>query len=154
MPVVHEGMLKAQNRKFAIIVTRFNSFLTDRLLEGALDTIRRHGGDTETVDVFKAPGCFEIPVLAKKVAAKGTYDAIICLGCLIRGDTPHFDYISAECTKGIAQTALDFGLPVAYGVITTENLDQAIQRSGTKAGNKGSEAALAAIEMADLFAQI
>ncbi len=154
MPVIHEGMLNANGRKFAIIVTRFNSFLTDRLLEGALDTIRRHGGDTETVHIYKAPGCFEIPVLAKKVAAKGECDAIICLGCLIRGDTPHFDYISSECTKGIAQTALEYGIPVAYGVITAETLDQAIQRSGTKAGNKGSEAALAAVEMADLFSQI
>ncbi len=154
MPVIHEGILNAQGKKFAIVVTRFNSFLTDRLLEGALDTIHRHGGDIETLDVYKAPGCFEIPVLAKKIAAKGGVDAIICLGVLIRGDTPHFDYISSECTKGIAQTALEYGLPVAYGVITADTLDQAIHRSGTKAGNKGSEAALAAIEMADLFKNI
>ena len=154
MPVIHEGILNAQGKKFAIIVARFNSFLTERILEGAIDTIRRHGGDADSLDVYKVPGCFEIPVLAKKLASKGGVDAIICLGCLIRGETPHFDYISAECTKGIAQTALEYGLPVAYGVVTAETLDQAINRAGTKAGNKGAEAALAAIEMADLFAQI
>lgn len=154
MPVFHEGMLNAQGKKFAVLVSRFNSFLTERMLEGAVDTIRRHGGDTDAMPVYRVPGCFEIPVLAKKLAAAGSFDAIICLGCLIRGETPHFDYISAECTKGIAQTALEYGLPVAYGVVTAETLDQAINRAGTKAGNKGAEAALAAIEMADLFARI
>ena len=154
MTVIHEGILNAQNLKIAVVVTRFNSFITERLIEGALDTIKRHGGNLEDVEIFKVPGCFEIPVAADKIAASGKFSAIVCLGALIRGATPHFDYIAAECTKGIAQTALEFGIPVAYGVITTENLDQAIQRSGTKAGNKGSDAARTAIEMANLLKEI
>lgn len=154
MPIIHEGNLNAQNHRIAIIVTRFNSFITERLLEGALDTIKRHGGDLDSVEIFKVPGCFEIPVAADKMAASKKFDAIICLGCLIRGATPHFDYISAECTKGIAQLALNYHMPISYGVITADTLDQAIDRAGTKAGNKGAEAALAAIEMADLFTKL
>ena len=153
MPIIHEGNLNAQNQRIAIIVTRFNSFITDRLLDGALDTIKRHGGDLERVEIYKVPGCFEIPVTADKIAASKKFDVIICLGCLIRGATPHFDYISAECTKGIAQLALNYHMPITYGVITADTLDQAIDRAGTKAGNKGAEAALAAIELADLFAK-
>ena len=152
MPIIHEGNLNAKNLHIAIIVTRFNSFITERLLDGAMDTIKRHGGDLDRLEIFKVPGCFEIPVAADKLAASKKFDAIICLGCLIRGATPHFDYISAECTKGIAQLALNYHMPISYGVITADTLDQAIDRAGTKAGNKGSEAALAAIEMADLFA--
>ena len=151
MPIIHEGNLTAKNQRIAIIVTRFNSFITDRLLEGALDTIKRHGGDLDHVEIFKVPGCFEIPIAADRVAASKNFDAIVCLGCLIRGATPHFDYISAECTKGIAQLALNHHMPITYGVITADTLDQAIDRAGTKAGNKGAEAALAAIEVADLF---
>ncbi|MBR4984348.1 MAG: 6,7-dimethyl-8-ribityllumazine synthase [Proteobacteria bacterium] len=154
MTIIHEGLFKAQDLRIAIVVARFNSFITERLVEGALDTIRRHGGDLENVEIFKVPGCFEIPVAADKIASAGKFDAIVCLGALIRGATPHFDYIAAECTKGIAQLSLQYHLPMAYGVITADTLDQAIDRAGTKAGNKGAEAALAAIEMADLFRSI
>ncbi len=154
MTRIHEGMLTAQNKRFAIVVSRFNSFITDRLLEGALDVIQRHGGNLDTVEVFKVPGCFEIPMAADKIASSKRFDAIICLGALIRGATPHFDYISAECTKGIAQLALNYHMPVTYGVITADTLEQAVDRAGTKAGNKGAEAALAAVEMADLFGSI
>jgi 6,7-dimethyl-8-ribityllumazine synthase len=151
MTTIHEGMLNAQGLKIAIIVARFNSFITDRLVEGALDTIRRHNGDVDSVEIFKVPGCFEIPMAADRVAMSKKFDAIVCLGALIRGATPHFDYISAECTKGIAQLALNYHMPISYGVITADTVEQAIDRAGTKAGNKGAEAALAAIEMADLF---
>ncbi len=154
MTRIHEGMLTAQNKRFAIVVSRFNSFITDRLLEGALDVIQRHGGNLDTVEVFKVPGCFEIPMAADRIASSKRFDAIICLGALIRGATPHFDYISAECTKGIAQLALNYHMPVTYGVITADTLEQAVDRAGTKAGNKGAEAALAAVEMADLFSSI
>ena len=154
MTRIHEGMLTAQNKRFAIVVSRFNSFITDRLLEGALDVIQRHGGNLDTVEVFKVPGCFEIPMAADRIASSKRFDAIICLGALIRGATPHFDYISAECTKGIAQLALNYHMPVTYGVITADTLEQAVERAGTKAGNKGAEAALAAVEMADLFSSI
>ena len=154
MTTIHEGMLNAQNLKIAIIVARFNSFITERLVEGALDTIKRHNGDLDKVEVFKVPGCFEIPQMADKLAASKKFDAIICLGALIRGATPHFDYIAAECTKGIAQLALNYHMPISYGVITADTLDQAIDRAGTKAGNKGAEATLAAIEMADLFREM
>jgi 6,7-dimethyl-8-ribityllumazine synthase len=151
MTTIHEGMLNAQGLKIAIIVARFNSFITDRLVEGALDTIRRHNGDVDSVEIYKVPGCFEIPMAADRVAMSKKFDAIVCLGALIRGATPHFDYISAECTKGIAQLALNYHMPISYGVITADTVEQAIDRAGTKAGNKGAEAALAAIEMADLF---
>ena len=151
MTTIHEGMLNAQGLKIAIIVARFNSFITDRLVEGALDTIRRHNGDVDSVEIYKVPGCFEIPMAADRVAMSKKFDAIVCLGALIRGATPHFDYISAECTKGIAPLALNYHMPISYGVITADTVEQAIDRAGTKAGNKGAEAALAAIEMADLF---
>ena len=154
MTVIHEGILNAQDLKIAVVVTRFNSFITERLIEGALDTIKRHGGNLDDVEIFKVPGCFEIPVAADKIAASHKFDAIVCLGALIRGATPHFDYIAAECTKGIAQLALNYHMPISYGVITADTLDQAIDRAGTKAGNKGAEAALAAIEMAQLFHNI
>ncbi len=151
MTTIHEGMLNAQGLKIAIIVARFNSFITERLVEGALDTIRRHNGNIDSVEIYKVPGCFEIPMAADRVAMSKKFDAIVCLGALIRGATPHFDYISAECTKGIAQLALQYHMPISYGVITADTVEQAIDRAGTKAGNKGAEAALAAIEMADLF---
>jgi 6,7-dimethyl-8-ribityllumazine synthase len=154
MPKVIEGNLSAAGLKFAVIVSRFNSIITDRLLEGALDAIARTGGDTEQVTVYRTPGGYEIPAATQRVAQAGGVDAIIALGAVIRGATPHFEYIAAEVTKGLAQVQLDVGIPISYGVITPDTLEQAIERAGSKAGNKGFEAAMAAIEMANLFAQI
>ncbi len=149
-----EGHLIADGLRIAIVVGRFNNFLSERLLEGALDTIHRHGGDTDKALVIRVPGAFEIPMAAKKVVQTGKFDAVVCLGALIRGATPHFDWISSEVTKGIANVSLESGIPVAYGVITTDTIEQAIERSGTKAGNKGHEATLAAIEMANLYREL
>jgi len=154
MPKIFEGQLAAKGNKFGIIVSRFNELISKKLLEGALDCLGRHGADLENVDVAWVPGSFEIPATAKIMAASKKYDALICLGAVIRGATPHFEYIAAEVTKGIAQVSLEFGLPVSYGVITPDNLEQALERAGTKAGNKGWDAALGAIEMVDLFAQL
>ena len=148
-----EGDLQGQGLKVAIVVSRFNAFITDRLLEGAMDGLRRHGVEDKDILVIKVPGSFELPLGVRK-AAKGKADAVIALGALIRGGTPHFDYLSAEVTKGIAQVTLDSGVPVAFGVLTTDTIEQAIERAGTKAGNKGFEAALSAIEMAKLLRQI
>lgn len=145
-----EGNLKADGKKFGIIVARFNSFICDKLLEGALDSLLRSGADDADIDVVRVPGAFEIPLIAKKMATSQKYDAIICLGVVIRGATPHFDVVVNEVSKGSAQVGLDSGVPVIFGVLTTETIEQAIERSGTKAGNKGSEVAVAAIEMADL----
>lgn len=153
-PKVIEGKLSAGGLKFAIVVSRFNEFITSRLLEGALDALLRHDGDEELIEVVKVPGSFEIPPTAKKLALSGRYDAIICLGAVIRGATPHFEHIAAEAAKGIAQAAFETGVPVLFGVITAETLEQAIERAGAKEGNKGFDAALAAIEMANLFAQL
>lgn len=152
--MIYEGYLVNSAQKFAVVAARFNNFITDRLVEGALDTIERHGGNKQNVDIFRVPGCFEIPMAAQKIASKNKYDAIICLGALIRGETPHFDYIAAECTKGIAQVALQSNIPVTYGIITANTVDQAVNRAGVKVGNKGADAALAAIEMTDLFRNI
>lgn len=149
--MVTEGKLKAEEFKFAIVVARFNSFITDRLLEGALDCLRRHGAKEENLEIFRVPGAFEIPLLAKKIAKKKGVDAIICLGAVIKGDTPHFHYIASETTKGIAQVSLETEKPISFGVITAETLEEAIERAGTKAGNKGFEAALSAIEMVNLM---
>lgn len=154
MPHVVEGNLSAAGLRFGIVCSRFNSFITDRLLEGALDAIKRSGGDLEAVTIFRTPGAFEIPALVKRVAQKHPCDAIICLGAVIRGATPHFEYIAAEVTKGIAQVQLEADIPISYGVITPDTIEQAIERAGTKAGNKGFDAALAAIEMATLFRQL
>lgn len=151
MPNYFEGNLVATGLRFGIVVSRWNGFITERLLEGALDTLKRHGADTDTVDIARVPGAFEVPLIAQRMARSGRYDAVICLGCLIRGSTPHFDYISGDCTKGISQAAAQSGIPVTFGVLTTESIEQAIERAGTKAGNKGSEAAGAAIEMANLL---
>lgn len=145
-----EGKLIVTNEKFAIIVSRFNEFISSKLLSGAIDELTRHGVEENNITVIWSPGAFEIPVLAKKLAKSGTYDSIIALGAIIRGSTPHFDYVSAELSKGIASVSLDTGVPVIFGVLTTENIEQAIERAGTKAGNKGSDAAKAAIEMANL----
>ena len=155
MPHIVEGHLSAADLDFAIIVSRFNEFITARLLDGALDALIRHGASDDRVTVFRVPGSFEIPLLAKKLVQSGRAgDAMICLGTLIRGATPHFDYIASEATKGIANTALESGIPVSFGVLTTDTLEQAIERAGSKAGNKGWEAALSAIEMANLYRQL
>ena len=151
---VIEGHLSAQGLKFAVISARFNSFIVEQLELGALDAIRRHGGSLDDVKVYKAPGAYELPVLAKKVAQTGAFDAIIALGAVIRGSTPHFDYVANECVKGLATVSLDHGLHISFGVLTVDSIEQAIERAGTKAGNKGAEAALAAIEMADLLRQV
>ncbi|MFQ3621733.1 MAG: 6,7-dimethyl-8-ribityllumazine synthase [Spirochaetales bacterium] len=148
------GRLKAEGKRFAIVVSRFNSLISDRLLEGALDCLLRHGGDTEHITVVRVPGSFEIPLVALKLAKSGNYHAVICLGAVIRGATPHFDYVAAEAAKGIAQAALSSSVPVIFGVLTTDTLEQAVERAGSKAGNKGWDAALSAIEMADLMVRI
>jgi 6,7-dimethyl-8-ribityllumazine synthase len=154
MGKIYEGNLVAKGKKFAIILSRFNDFITKRLLEGAMDTLKRHEADEKDIDIYFVPGSFEIPYVANKVAKSKKYNAILCLGAIIRGDTPHFDYIASETSKGIASTALETGVPVIFGILTTDNIEQAIERAGTKAGNKGSEAALSAIEMANLYSQI
>ena len=151
MPRVLEGHLRAEGFRFGIIVSRFNDFISSRLAEGAMDALVRHGADQEQVSLVKVPGAFEIPVTAKKMAASGRYDAIVCLGAVIRGATPHFEYVAAEVSKGIANVSLDTGIPVTFGVLTTDNLEQAIERAGSKSGNKGWEAAVSAIEMVNLY---
>jgi len=148
---VFEGKLLAQGLRFGIIVSRFNDFICDRLLGGAMDALKRSGADEGSIDVYKVPGAFEIPLVAKKVADAGLYDAVICLGAVIRGATPHFDYVANEVSKGIASVSLETGVPISFGVLTTDTLEQAIERAGSKAGNKGWEAALAAIEMTNLI---
>ncbi|CAG35830.1 6,7-dimethyl-8-ribityllumazine synthase [Desulfotalea psychrophila] len=150
MPNFIEGNLKADGKKFAIIVARFNSFISDKLLDGALDSLVRSGATDSDIDVVRVPGAYEIPLIAKKLAASLKYDAVICLGAVIRGATPHFDVVVNEVSKGSAQVSLETGVPVLFGVLTTETIEQAIERSGTKAGNKGSDVAIAAIEMANL----
>jgi 6,7-dimethyl-8-ribityllumazine synthase len=155
MPVKQiDGVLSAKDTRFALVVARFNDFIGQKLVEGAIDCIRRHGGSEENIAIYRCPGAFELPMVAKKVALSGKFDAIITLGAIIRGSTPHFDVIAAEATKGIAQVALDTMVPIAFGVLTTENIEQAIERAGTKAGNKGFDAAMTAIEMVNLYRQI
>ncbi|WP_432821965.1 6,7-dimethyl-8-ribityllumazine synthase [Trichloromonas sp.] len=154
MSKVIEGNLDAAGLKFGLVVGRFNSFIGDRLVEGAVDALVRHGADQDQITIAKVPGAFEIPMTAKKMAASGNYDALICLGAVIRGSTPHFDYVSAEVSKGVASVSLDSGIPVAFGVLTTDNIEQAIERAGTKAGNKGFEAAVTAIEMVNLYKKL
>jgi 6,7-dimethyl-8-ribityllumazine synthase len=154
MARVFEGKLQAEGMKFAIVVSRFNDFIGDHLVAGALDALNRNGAREKDVAVFKVPGAFEIPLVAKQLALQKKYDAIICLGAVIRGATPHFEYVSAEVSKGIANASLETGIPMAFGVITTDTLEQAIERAGSKAGNKGWSSAIAAIEMVDLFKQI
>ena len=154
MAKTFEGKLLAEGLKFGIVVSRFNEFITSKLLAGALDALVRHGGSSDNVEVAWVPGTFEIPVIASKMASSGKYDAVICLGAVIRGATPHFDYIASEVTKGIAQVGMQTGVPTIFGVITTDTIEQAIERAGTKAGNKGFDAAEAAIEMANLLRAI
>jgi 6,7-dimethyl-8-ribityllumazine synthase len=146
-----EGMLTAEGKKFGIVVGRFNEFISSKLVAGSIDCLVRHGGQERDIDTAWVPGAFEIPLIAKKMAATKRYDAIICLGAVIRGSTPHFDFVAAESAKGIARVSLDTDVPVIFGVITTDNIEQAIERAGTKSGNKGWEAALSAIEMASLL---
>jgi 6,7-dimethyl-8-ribityllumazine synthase len=151
MPKVLEGKVDAKGLKFALVVSRYNDFINVRLLEGALDCLMRNGAEEKNLTVVKVPGAFEIPLAAQKVAGSGRYDAVICLGCVLRGATPHFEYISSEVAKGIAKVSLESGVPVSFGVITADTLEQAIERAGTKAGNKGWDAAHSAIEMVTLF---
>jgi 6,7-dimethyl-8-ribityllumazine synthase len=150
---IYEGQLVAQGLKVGIIVGRFNEFIGGKLLSGAIDGLKRHGVREDDIEVLWVPGAFEIPLMAKKMAKSAKYDAVICLGAVIRGATPHFDYVSGEVTKGIASVSLDTEIPVVFGVLTTDTIDQAIERAGTKAGNKGYDAAVTAIEMANLIEQ-
>jgi 6,7-dimethyl-8-ribityllumazine synthase len=149
-----EGELQAKGLKFGIVISRFNEFITSKLLDGAKDALVRHGAREDDIDVAKVPGSFEIPMIAKKMAGKGIYNAIICLGTVIRGATPHFEYISAEVSKGIATASMETGVPIAFGVITCDTIEQAVERAGTKSGNKGWDAAMTAIEMAQLLKKI
>lgn len=150
-----EGNIRATGKKFAIVVSRFNSFVVEHLLDGALDTLERHGEVNEKdITIVRVPGAYELPLAAKKVAQNGQYDAIIAIGAVIRGGTPHFDFVAGECNKGLAQVSLEYGIPVSFGVITTDSIEQAIERSGTKAGNKGAEAAHSALEMVNVVEQL
>ncbi len=152
--MIIEGKLDASNLKFAFITSRFNSFITEKLVDGAKDCIIRHNGNVENIDIFKVPGSFEIPQTAKIAGESGKYNAIICLGAVIRGETPHFDYVSTEVSKGIAKLSLELKIPVSFGVITADTIEQAIDRAGSKMGNKGFDAAMTAIEMANLIKEI
>ncbi len=151
MPKFHEAKLIAEGKKFALVVSRFNDFITEKLLSGALDALIRSGTADEDIEVVKVPGAFEIPLLAQKMAKTKRFDAVICLGAVIRGSTPHFDYVSAEVSKGVAAVSMESEIPVIFGVLTVDTIEQAIERAGTKAGNKGWSAAIAAVEMANLF---
>jgi 6,7-dimethyl-8-ribityllumazine synthase len=154
MTKVFEGKISAEGFCFAIAVSRFNDFISSRLVEGAMDALKRHGVDDEKIALVKVPGAFEIPITAKKLAESGQYDAIICLGAVVRGATPHFDYVAAEVSKGIALVSLESKIPVTFGVLTTDTLEQAIERAGAKVGNKGWDAAIAAMEMVNLFVEL
>jgi 6,7-dimethyl-8-ribityllumazine synthase len=149
-----EGELQAKGLKFGIVISRFNDFITGKLLDGAMDALLRHGAREDDIDIVKVPGSFEIPMVAKKMASKGAYNAIICLGTVIRGATPHFEYIAAEVSKGIASASMETGVPVAFGIITSDTIEQAVERAGTKSGNKGWDAAITAIEMAQLLKKL
>lgn len=151
---VYEGKFRAEGKKFGIVLSRFNSFIAERLLEGALDTLTRSGAEDDKIEVARVPGAYELPLVAQKMARSGRYDAVICLGVIIRGSTPHFDFVANEAAKGIAQVGMDTGVPILFGVLTTETIEQAIERAGSKAGNKGSDVAAAAIEMVDLLGQL
>lgn len=154
MPKIYEGNIEGKGLKLAIIVSRFNEFISKRLEEGALDALLRNGVIDSDISIYRVPGSFEIPYLAHKITKNGNFDAVICLGAIIRGATPHFEYICSECAKGIAQSALSSGKPIIYGVITADTMEQAIERAGLKSGNKGFDAAIAAIEMANLYKNI
>ena len=149
-----EGAMTIQKARFCVVVARFNSFIVESLLEGALDALKRHGLDEKSITIVRVPGAFEMPLALEKLAASGNYDGIVALGAVIRGGTPHFDYVASECVKGIAQVTLQHGVPISFGVLTVDTIEQAIERAGTKAGNKGAEAALSTIEMVNLLRQI
>jgi 6,7-dimethyl-8-ribityllumazine synthase len=154
MAKIIEGKIVAKGMKFGIVASRFNDFICGRLIDGAMDALTRAGSEDKDIAIYKVPGAFELPLVAKKLARSGKFDAIICLGAVIRGATPHFEYISAEVSKGIASVGLETEVPVAFGVLTTDTIEQAIERAGTKSGNKGADAAMSAIEMVDLFKKI
>lgn len=154
MPKIIEGQFEAKGKKFGIVASRFNEFITSKLVGGALDALKRHAVPDEAVTLAWAPGSFELPLVAQKMAESGKYDAVIALGAVIRGATPHFDYVAAEAAKGIGQVTLKTGVPVIFGVLTTDSIEQAIERAGTKAGNKGADAAMAALEMVSLLEQL
>ena len=154
MPKQYEGKLDGGGLRMALVVGRFNSFISERLVDGALDALLRHGVADDDITVARVPGAFEIPLVARKLAESGKFDAVICLGAVIRGSTPHFDYVSAEVSKGIASVGLASGVPVIFGVLTTDSIEQAIERAGTKSGNKGFDAAVSAIEMVNLLKEI
>ena len=149
-----EGNLRAEGKKFGIVLSRFNSFIAERLLEGALDTLHRSGADEDAIEVARVPGAYEIPLVAQKMAKSGRYDAVVCLGVIIRGATPHFDLVANEAAKGIAQVGMDTEVPILFGVLTTDTIEQAIERAGSKAGNKGSDVAAAAVEMVNLLSKL
>jgi len=149
-----EGALRADRARYCLVVSRWNSFIVEALEKGAIDTLRRHGAEDADLTIVRVPGAFEMPIAIERIATKGDHDAVIALGAVIRGGTPHFEYVAGECVKGIAQVSLKYGLPVAFGVLTVDSIEQAIERAGTKAGNKGAEAALSAIEMVDLLRQL
>jgi len=149
-----EGELQVRKASFCLVVARFNSFIVESLLDGAVDTLKRHGASEADLTVVRVPGAFELPLALEKIAASGKYDAIIALGAVIRGGTPHFDFVAGECVKGMAQVTLKHAVPVAFGVLTTDTIEQAVERAGTKAGNKGAEAALSAIEMVNVLRQL
>lgn len=151
---VIQGELQAKGLKFGVVVSRFNDFITSRLLDGAVDALLRHGARDEDIEVVKVPGAFEIPLVAKRMAAKGAYNAVICLGTVIRGATPHFDYVAAEVSKGVASASMETGVPIAFGVITSDTIEQAVERAGSKSGNKGVDAAVTAIEMAQVMKKL
>lgn len=149
-----EGNMVAKGGKFALLVARFNSFVVESLVEGAIDALKRHGVAESDIEIVRVPGAFEMPLAAQRLVALNKYDAVVALGAVIRGGTPHFEYVASECVKGLSQVSLNSGVPVAFGVLTVDSIEQAIERAGTKAGNKGAEAALSALEMANLFKQI
>ena len=151
---MHEGKLNAQGKRFALVVSRFNDLVTTRLLDGALDCLQRHGAVDEDIEVAWVPGAFELPIVAQKMAQTGRFDVVTCLGCIVRSDTPHFDYVAGESSKGIARVGLDTGVPITFGVITADTVDQAVQRAGIKSGNRGWDAGMNAVEMASLMAAI
>lgn len=153
-PKIHRGKVNAEGRRFAVVVSRWNDFLTSKLADGALDALVSHGASESDIEMFMVPGAFELPLTAQKLAESGNFDAIVAIGVVIRGETPHFDYVAGEAAKGISQVGLKTGVPVVFGVVTTNTVEQAINRSGVKAGNKGYEAAVSAIEIVDLYAQI
>jgi len=151
---IHEGTLSAKDKRFAVVVSRFNDLITTRLRDGALDCLQRHGSDQDAIEIAWVPGAFELPIVAQKLAKTGRFDVVICLGAIIRSETPHFDYVAGEASKGIARVGLDTGVPITFGVITADSVDQAIQRAGIKTGNRGWDAAMNAIEMASLMSSI